>query len=148
MDLFIFRKPCRYFKNDMLMTMAQILYIIVIYTSTALFFIPMRNMLMCNLGLDRRNLRYNFLICVMMVLLTSFVSTLFTDISEFINFVGGLTTSIFTFTFPGLLVLKLKIYRNAVVRYLVFLLFILVSLLGLTSGFLSLLVLCNIIDPY
>ena len=109
MDLYIFRSATSKFRDYWLLV-AQLMYLVVIYTSIGLMTNPVKKLMAKRLGFDLEENRANVFLSCILLLTICFVASCCVDISNFINMTGGFMGTLFIFTFPGLMGMKLEYF--------------------------------------
>ena len=133
-EMFIFRPKPNDWQSDLLMQIGQISYLIVLFNSIVLYTNPMKIMLLNFMGFKVTQHKQNLLFTVLQILLVSIISTSFSNIVVFLNFVGGLLGTMFVFVFPGLMASKLKVNGEGMRHWFLVSWVIVVTCLGFISG--------------
>ena len=110
-SMFIFRPA---FKNsmDLPMVVARLLYLTVLMNAIGLFFNPLKVISLNRFNLSINNCRANILFTVFLTLLVSLMSSKLVNITLLLNFIGGMIMTISVFTVPGLIALKMGMFKH------------------------------------
>ena len=91
---------------------AQLLYLFVLALSIVLMNHATKEMLMHNLGLKIKKFQHNFAMSLFLTLFESWLATQLYEAAVFIDFVGGITATVYIFLFSGMMGVKLDIYGS------------------------------------
>ena len=134
-DLIIERN--KLFDSDWLMTIGEICFILTLLAKISANYNALRSCILVLLGYDPNNFskKINIIITVVTLIITTFISSIFQSISDYISLIGSFCTVLISFFIPGLIYIKgndlpIKHYKN--ILTLIFISLILI--LGLTSG--------------
>ena len=135
-DLIIERN--KLFDNDWLMTIGEISFILTLLAKISANYNALRSCILVLFHYDTNNFStiVNFIITIIVLLVTTFIAVIFQSISDYISLIGSFCTVLISFFIPGIVYIKgndhpIKHYKNIIA--IIFISFIL--LLGLTSGF-------------
>ena len=105
-DLIIERK--KIFKKDVLMTIAQLFFMITLFAKISANFNAYRVAVLSLLNIDTRNFsnNVNYGITIFTLSLTTFISIVFQSISDYLSLIGSFCTVIISFLIPGLSYIK------------------------------------------
>ena len=134
-DLIIERN--KLFNIDWLMTIGEICFILTLLAKISANYNALRSCILVMMGYDTANYSksVNVIITVIVLIITTFIASIFQSISDYISLIGSFCTVIISFFIPGVVYIKgndypIKDYRN--ILTIIFIVFILI--LGLTSG--------------
>ena len=134
-DLIIERN--KLFNSDWLMTIGEICFILTLLAKISANYNALRSCILVLIGYDPTNFSktVNFIITGVVLLISTFIASIFQSISDYISLIGSFCTVIISFFIPGIVYIKgndydIKNYKN--ILTLIFIIFILI--LGLTSG--------------
>ena len=135
-DLIIERN--KLFESDWLMTIGEICFILTLLAKISANYNALRSCILVLLKYDTIKFpkKVNAIITIIVLLVTTFIASIFQSISDYISLIGSFCTVLISFFIPGLVYIKgndhpLKHYKNKIT--IIFISIIL--LLGLTSGF-------------
>ena len=111
-DLIIERR--KIFKKDILMTIAQILFIFAIFAKMSVNFNAYRIAILSLLNIDSNDFstNVNYAVTVITLTFTTFISIVFQSISDYLSLIGSFCTIIIAFLIPGLLYIKGNDYNK------------------------------------
>ena len=134
-DLIIERN--KLFNSDWLMTIGEICFILTLLAKISANYNALRSCILVLIGYDPTNFSktVNFIITGVVLLISTFIASIFQSISDYISLIGSFCTVIISFFIPGIVYIKgndydIKNYKN--ILTIIFIIFILI--LGLTSG--------------
>jgi amino acid permease len=126
------------FESDWLMIIGEICFIITLLAKIGVNYNALRSCILVLLSYDTSNFSkiLNTMITIIVLAGTTFIASIFQNISDYISLIGSFCTVLISFFIPGIVYIKgndhpLKHYKNIIT--IIFISFIL--LLGLFSGF-------------
>ena len=110
-DLFIFRQGI-FNQSDTAMRFAQFSYVFILVLSIVLMNNPTKEMLMHNINFKMSNFWHNLSMSLFLTFFESWLASQLYNAAIFINFIGGMTATVYMFLFPGLMAVKLNVYKT------------------------------------
>jgi amino acid permease len=135
-DLIIERK--KLFDSDWIMTIGEVCFILTLLAKISANYNALRSCILVLLCYDPTNFPKitNIIITVVVLIITTFIASIFQSISDYISLIGSFCTLLISFFIPGLVYIKGNDYPIKHYKNILTLIFIsLILILGLTSGF-------------
>mmetsp|Transcript_4096 Transcript_4096/g.4215 ORF Transcript_4096/g.4215 Transcript_4096/m.4215 type:complete len:512 (+) Transcript_4096:1-1536(+) len=133
-ELIIFRVSI--YQTDMLMTIAKISLVVCIIGEIALIFACLRiSFFQIYKKSERFNNKENIVLLVMVYFLSSTLATFLENVVFYISLIGGLTTVLYCFVYPGLIYIRaFKLPKGSMKRLAIIAMISFITSLGLVCG--------------
>ena len=134
-DLIIERT--KIFENDFLMNIAQICFILAVFTKISANYNAYRVVFLSffNIDLNTFSNKINFILTFCTLSITTFISIVFQSISDYLSFIGSFCTVIISYLIPGLLYIKGNKYPKTHYKNIITtILLCILCPIGLSSG--------------